>query len=104
MISGGPVLNAYCSGVPSTGFHCGLPPSNTTGAGWTSRRTVAVCGIWLAIAASLEGGVPATEISRWEIGCSGGIFAKSAGSFLLLVKVHGPLSALALNQRPEIST
>src|SRR6185369_7543643 len=101
MISGGPVLNAYCSGVPSTGFHCGLPPSNTTGVGWVSRCTVAVCGIWLAIAASLDCGVPATEISTSDIGCSGGIFAKSAGSFLLLVKVHGPVRVLALNQRQD---
>src|ERR1051325_6660355 len=104
MISGGPVLKAYCSGVPSTGFHCGFPPSYTTGVGRMARCTVAVCGIWLAIAASLDCGVPATEISTSAIGCSGGILAKSAGSFLLLVKVHGPVSVLALNQRPEIST
>ena len=90
--------------MPSIGFHCGLPPSKTTGVGWMSRCTVAVCGIWLAIAASLACGVPATEMSKSDIGCSGGIFAKSAGSFLLLMKLHGPVSALALNQRPEIRT
>src|SRR5262245_1676353 len=104
MITGGPVLKAYWSGVPSIGFHCGLPPSKTTGVGWMSRCTDAVCGIWLAIAASLACGVPATEISVSDIGCSGGILAKSAGSFLLGTKVHGPVNALALNQRPEIST
>jgi len=27
MITGGPVLKAYWSGVPSIDFHCGLPPS-----------------------------------------------------------------------------
>ena len=56
------------------------------------------------MAASAACGVFDTEASTSPIWCSGGIFAKSAGSDLPATKAHGPVSALALNQRPEIST
>ena len=53
--------------------------------------------------ASRACGVFGTEASTSAIWCSAGIFANSAGSDLPGTKLHGPVSTLALNQRPEIS-
>ena len=66
--------------------------------------TVAVCGIEFEITASCACGVPATVGSTAPASDCAGMLLKSAGSALLATKLHGPVSAVARNQRPDIST
>ena len=53
----------------------------------------------LASTASVACGVPGTDASTRERGCSTGIFLKSSGSDGV-ANVHGPSRLGALNQRP----
>ena len=61
--------------------------------------TRAVCGTCASSTASAACGVPGTEASTRERGCSSGIFLKSAGS-VGVANVHGPVKSGAENQRP----
>src|SRR5262250_1547494 len=98
-------LTMYWSDVPSTGRSWGAPSKMGWKRGPFVRKTVAVCGMELAITASCAWGVPATDASKTEAGVPvGGICLNAGGSASLATKVHGPLSPGARNQRPEINT
>ena len=56
------------SEVPSIGLHTGAPSNTGVNVGPPTRKTLAVCGIELAITASCACGVPATEASTTEAG------------------------------------
>ena len=66
--------------------------------------TVAVCGIEFSMTATCASGVPATVGSTAAAIEPCGIFANPAGSASLATKVHGPVMAVPLNQRPDSST
>ena len=63
--------------------------------------TVAVSGICASSTASAASGVPGTDASTRERGCSSGIFLKSSGS-VSDANVHGPPKSGAENQRPAM--
>jgi hypothetical protein len=77
-------------------------PSYCTVSFASERVMVAVCGIELAINASLASGVPGTDARTIALGLFVGILAKSGGISAGFTKVQGPSRALALNQRPDI--
>ena len=89
--------------MPAIGEYCGAPSKLGVKLGPFVSGTVAVCGIEFEITASCACGVPATVGSTAPACDDGGMRAKSAGSASLATKVHGPVSAGALNQRPANS-
>src|SRR6185503_10921391 len=94
------VFVAYINVVLSICLNCGEPSKFTFNEA-ALRVIVAVCGMALAIKASLACGVPGTETSTAALAWVAGIFAKSAGSVSLLTYCQGPSIDCALNQRPD---
>ncbi len=97
-------LLMYESGVPWIGEYCGGPSRFGVNFGPFFSGTVAVCGIEFSMTATCASGVPATVGSTAPASDDGGIFANPGGNALLGTKVHGPVMAVLLNQRPDSST
>src|SRR5208283_3902859 len=95
------VFFAYVIEVASMGTNV-ASPSYCTVSFASKRVMLAVCGIELAISASLAWGVPGTDARTVDFGLSKGIFTKSGGSSLPDTNIHGPCSEVPRNQRPEI--
>ena len=103
-ITGWLALVAYCMLVPWMGAKVGVP-ANFTSHCAVVRFSTTVCTSPLFTTASLAALVPGTlAITDESLPPSDFSCANSGGNWLTGTKVHGPLVALLLNQRPDAST
>src|SRR5213594_190966 len=104
LMTGVALLIAWRNDVLAIGWKSGAPKYFTVRCA-AVREIVAVCGIWLAINASLACGVPGMDTRTLAFGLCSGIFEKSDGRLPPGTYVHGPPCRDGdANQRPAIST
>src|SRR6187455_2511785 len=94
------VFTARESDVFSIGSNLGSPWYATSGALISFLFTRAVCGTLASRTASAACGVPGTDASTRDRGCSREIFLKSSGR-ARDANVHGPEKFGAVNHRPD---